>query len=134
MSSIGGCSIEIHYCEIMKQLLSALSWGLLRRIWLFKKWKKFLCFAQMHQLWLWQLLLCFQDISLTMIFNEINMVLQFWIIPHLVFSVLRQCIKCTGKYCDRQIPHEMLNQGCGCWVTSGIRITNFDLLHTVVVD
>ena len=28
----------------------------------------------------------------------------------------------------------MLNQGCGCWGTSGIVITNLDLLHTVVVD
>ena len=42
--------------------------------------------------------------------------------------------KCTGKHCDRQRPHELLNQGCGCWGTSGIGITNLALLHTVVVE
>ena len=42
--------------------------------------------------------------------------------------------KCTGKHFDRQRPHEILNQGCGCWGTSGTGITNLDLLHTVVVD
>ena len=28
----------------------------------------------------------------------------------------------------------MLNQGCGCWCSSGIVITKFSPLHTVVVD
>ena len=42
--------------------------------------------------------------------------------------------KCTGKKYDGQIPHEILNQGCGCWGTSGIGITNLALLHTVVVN
>lgn len=42
--------------------------------------------------------------------------------------------KCTGKHCDRQRPQQLLNQGCGCWGTSGIGITNLALLHTVVVD
>ena len=40
--------------------------------------------------------------------------------------------KCTGKHFDHQRSHEMLNQGCGCWGTSGIGITNFYLFHTVV--
>ena len=35
----------------------------------------------------------------------------------------------TGKHCDRKIPHEMLIRGCGCWGTSGIVITNLDLLY-----
>ena len=41
--------------------------------------------------------------------------------------------KNTGRHYDRQRPHEMPNQGCGCWGTSGIRITNLDILNTVVV-
>ena len=47
----------------------------------------------MNQIWLWQLLRCFQTISLTVILEVINLVLQFWIIPHLVFTILRQCRK-----------------------------------------
>ena len=42
--------------------------------------------------------------------------------------------KCTGKNIIRQRTHETLNQGCGCWVTSGVRITNLAPLHTIVVD
>ena len=41
---------------------------------------------------------------------------------------------CTGKHCDRQRVHEVLNQGCGCWGTSGIGISNLALVHTIVVD
>ena len=42
--------------------------------------------------------------------------------------------KCIVRYCDCQIPHEMMNQGCGCWGTSGIGITNLYLLNNIVVD
>ena len=42
--------------------------------------------------------------------------------------------KRTGEKFDPQIPHEILNKGYECWGTSGIKITNLDLLHTVVVD
>ena len=97
MSTIGGFFIDIYYCEITERLLSVLSWGLLQCVRLFKKRKEFLCFAQMHQLWLWKLLMCFQNKSLTIILKVINMVLRFWIIPHLVFTVLRQCIKMYRK-------------------------------------
>ena len=38
--------------------------------------------------------------------------------------------KCTGKRYDRQKPNEILNQGCGCWGTSGIGINNLALLHS----
>ena len=40
---------------------------------------------------------------------------------------------CTGKHCDRQRPIELINQGCGCWGTTGIGISNLALMHTVVV-
>ena len=42
--------------------------------------------------------------------------------------------KCGGKHCDCQRPNEMLNQRCGFWGTSSIRITNLALLYNVVVD
>ena len=42
--------------------------------------------------------------------------------------------KFTGKNCNSQIPHEMINQGYGCWITSGTGITNLALLRTFVVD
>ena len=35
--------------------------------------------------------------------------------------------KCTRKYCDPQISHEILNQICGCWGTSVIGITNLSI-------
>ena len=88
--TIVGCSIDICYCKIMERLLSALSWGLLLCIWLFNKLNEFLWFSQMHHLWLWKILMWFQTIYLTMILRVINLVLQSWIIPHLVFIVLRQ--------------------------------------------
>ena len=33
--------------------------------------------------------------------------------------------KCAGKHYNCQRPHEILNQGCGCWGTSGIGIEKF---------
>ena len=42
--------------------------------------------------------------------------------------------KCIGKYCDRQRSYEMRNQGCVCWDTSSIVMTNLALLNIVVVD
>ena len=135
LSTIEGCFVQIYYYEIMERLLSALSRGFLCRTRLFKKCKEFLCFAQMHQLWLWKLLMCFQTKPLTIILKVINLVLQFWIIPHLVFTVLRKCsqiVQEKNAICQR--PHEILNQGYGCWGISGIGITNLDLLHTIVID
>ena len=41
--------------------------------------------------------------------------------------------KCTGKHFNRQIPHGIMNQGCVCWGTSGIGITNLSLSYNVVV-
>ena len=134
MSTIEGCFIEICYCKIMERLLSETSWVFLRHIRLLNKCKGFIWFSQMHLIWLWKLLICFQNISLRIILKLINLVLKFWIIPRLVFTVIRRCRKNEEvKHGNRQRPHEILNQGCGRWGTSGIAIANLYLLHTVVV-
>ena len=52
----------------------------------------------------------------------------------MVFTVIRRCRKNEEvKHGNHQRPHEILNQGCGRWGTSGIAIANLYLLHTVVV-
>ena len=51
-----------------------------------------------------------------------------------IFCTQKIQTKCTGKHCDCQILHEIFNQVCQCWGTSGIGIANFSLLRTFVVD
>ena len=69
-----------------------------------------------------------------MILKLINLVLQFLIIPHLVFTLIRQCRQRVQEKLNCHIPHEIMNQLYDCWGTSGIGITNLVILHTGAVD